>query len=158
MGVEAERKFLLKDDSWKAGVADSFTITQRYLSTDPTVRLRTTSRGEAFLTIKGKAPVGSIETPEFEYPIPLKEAQAMMAFALPGEIVKTRHHVPFGSHVWEIDVFDGDNKGLMIAEIELAHGDETFEKPAWAAEEVTHDKRCKNAYLLAHPFSTWEKK
>jgi adenylate cyclase len=155
MGTEPERKFLLTNDSWKKDVTDKIRITQRYLSLDPTVRLRTTDKGEAFITIKDRAPEGTIDTPEFEYQIPMSDAEEMMKLCLPGEISKTRHHVPFGGKLWEVDVFEGNNAGLVVAEIELAYGTEPFEKPAWAGEEVTHDKRYKNARLLLHPYSGW---
>ncbi|MCE9506710.1 MAG: CYTH domain-containing protein [Alphaproteobacteria bacterium] len=155
MGIEPERKFLLANDSWKKDVTDKIRITQRYLSLDPTVRLRMTDKGEAFITVKGKAPAGTIDTPEFEYKIPLSDAEEMMKLCLPGEITKTRYHVPFGGKLWEVDVFEGDNAGLVVAEIELAHGTEAFAKPAWAGDEVTHDKKYKNAKLLLHPYRKW---
>lgn len=126
------------------------------LTQKPTLRVRTTDKGEAFLTIKGKAPKGTIDTPEFEYAVPLVDASAMMTqYAMPGEITKTRHYVPYHGKTWEVDVFDGANAGLIVAEIELTHGKEKFDKPAWAGQEVTDDKRYKNAALLGNPYQNW---
>lgn len=156
MGVEPERKFLLKDDSWKKDAARSYPIVQAYLSKDPerTVRVRITD-DEAFITIKGQAPKGTIDTPEFEYEIPISDARELLKICLPGAISKTRHEVEHGGKTWEIDVFDDANKGLVLAEIELTHGAESFVLPPWAGTEVTHDMRYKNTYLSQNPYTTW---
>lgn len=157
MGLEPERKFLLKDDSWKESVVGSVKIVQRYLLRDKerTERIRIEDGERGFLTIKLPAPPGSIETPEFEYPIPLQDAQVLMKSCLPGVVEKTRHYVPFAGKTWEVDVFEGDNEGLVVAEIELKHGYEAFEKPAWAGEEVTFISCYKNAALTIRPYKTW---
>lgn len=159
MGTEPERKFLLNDDSWKTAVVEKSRIVQAYLSKEPgrTVRIRIRD-DEAFITIKGKAPEGTIDTPEFEYEIPLTDAEDLLKLCLPGVIEKVRHYVPFGGKTWEVDIFEGANKGLVMAEIELVHGRESFEKPAWAGTEVTHDKRFTNASLSERPYSTWKEK
>ena len=158
MGVEPERKFLVKDDSWKQAVTDSTVMSQAYLSKEEgrTVRVRL-SGDEAFITIKGTPPEGTIDTPEYEYQIPKTDAEDLLKMCLPGEISKTRHYVEYAGKTWEIDVFNGSNKGLVIAEIELAHGQEAFEKPAWLGDEVTHDKKYKNAALSENPYSEWKK-
>lgn len=157
MGVEPERKFLLKDDTWKQDVVSSMKIVQRYLCRDfeRTVRVRIEDDSRGFITVKGKAPSGSINTPEFEYSIPLQDAQEQMKLCLPGVIEKTRYHVPFAGKTWEIDIFEGENKGLVMAEIELAHGNEAFEKPAWAGQEVTFDPSYKNTSLTTCPYKSW---
>lgn len=157
MGTEPERKFLLNDDSWRSAVTGKSLIVQAYLSKEAgrTVRIRIAD-DEAFITIKGTAPKGTIDTPEFEYEIPLSDAKDLMKLCLPGAIEKVRHYVPFGGKTWEVDVFEGANKGLIVAEIELNHGTEAFEKPTWAGQEVTEDKRYTNASLSERPYSTWD--
>lgn len=158
MGTEPERKFLTASDSWKKSVSRTADIFQAYLSKDKerTVRLRIVG-DEAFITIKGRPPTeDSIETPEFEYAIPKKDAEEMMKFALPGAIEKTRHYVEHMGHTWEVDVFKGKNAGLVVAEIELAHGGESFARPPWLGEEVTFDPRYKNANLSENPYSEWK--
>lgn len=157
MGSETERKFLLKNDGWLSEVFKKTLLVQGYLSKDPerTVRVRIAG-DEAFLTIKGKPPADNpLDTPEFEYAVPLDDARAMMRHCLPGTIEKVRHEVMFGGKKWEIDVFAGDNKGLIMAEIELTHADEPFTRPSWLGEEVTHDHRYKNAMLSEKPFTKW---
>jgi len=157
VALETERKFLLKNDSWKAAVTGSVIIAQGFLSKDPerTVRVRIAG-DKAFLTIKGKPPEDRpLDTPEFEYPIPVKDAEVLLKQCLPGGISKTRHYIPAGHHIWEIDVFQGENAGLVVAEIELASAEEDFKKPDWLGEEVTFDMRYKNAPLSDEPYSSW---
>lgn len=153
MGVEIERKFLVKDDSWRASVNESFAITQGYLSRDParTVRIRRKD-AQAFLTIKGQprgASDGAPVVPEFEYPIPPADADQLLALCLPGTIAKTRHIVMHDGHRWEVDVFHGAHTGLVLAEIELSSPTERITIPPWAGQEVTGDPRYSNA-ALAH--------
>lgn len=95
---------------------------------------------------------------EYEYEIPLDDAEQMLN-TLCGDVIieKTRYHVPYMSHTWEIDIFEGDNSGLQMAEIELGSEDETFELPEWIGEEVTSDRRYYNINLLKHPFKMWKK-
>lgn len=156
MAIEAERKFLVNDDSWKNSVTNSMQMTQAYLCKDKerTVRIRI-SGDKAFLTIKGSAVKNTISVPEFEYPIPASDAQGLLRLCLPGRIIKTRHIVPCGGKNWEVDVFGENNAGLVMAEIELSSENEAFEKPDWLGAEVTFDARYKNAALSEKPFLKW---
>ena len=156
MAVEIERKFLVADLSahavWRA--APSVAYRQGYLNRDKlrTVRVRVAG-AEAFLTIKG-ANVGATRA-EFEYPIPLAEAQALLLLCDGPLIEKTRHVLQHVGTTWEVDVFAGDNAGLVVAEVELQTEAQAFERPAWLGAEVTHDARYFNSNLATHPFCRW---
>ncbi|MBI5095956.1 MAG: CYTH domain-containing protein [Candidatus Hydrogenedentes bacterium] len=120
---------------------------------DPgTVRVRAMD-DRAYLTVKGKAT--GISRDEFEYEIPLADAEIMLTLCEGLIIEKTRYLVPHQGHTWEVDVFDGANAGLIIAELELSDAAEAFELPAWVGDEVSLDRRYTNAYLSQHPYSTW---
>jgi adenylate cyclase len=153
MGQEIEHKFLVDKARWRphgAGVL----IRQGYLSTekDRVVRIRTAGP-DAYITIKGP---GHVSRAEFEYAIPLDDANLMLdQLCLPGMIDKTRYEQHVAGHKWQIDVFHGDNDGLVVAEIELSREGETFERPEWLLEEVSHDPRYFNASLSKAPFKTW---
>lgn len=161
MGIEIERKFLLKNDSWKAQVTETHLIKQGYLqsgleqSQKSSVRIRISNK-QANINIKSVDL--SMVRQEFEYEIPLHDAEQMLA-TLCGDVVveKTRYYVPYASHLWEVDVFAGQNSGLQMAEIELGSLDEDFEKPDWIGEEVSEDERYYNIYLLRHPYKMWSK-
>lgn len=153
MGIEIERKFLVKDDSWKTDADTGRVCRQGYLLSDQgmTVRVRVIG-AQGFLTIKG--PTIGITRKEFEYEIPAVDAEALLALC--GNLVeKVRYLVPHAGLVWELDVFAGGNEGLVMAEIELESEGRKFELPAWAGEEVSGDHRYYNAYLSAHPFTGW---
>jgi adenylate cyclase len=160
MGTEVERKFLVVGAAWREQVTDAVHIVQGYLARPDaahpgaaTVRVRTKGP-RAFLTIKG--PSAGIARSEFEYEIPQADARAMLDQLAQGPVVdKVRHLVPVGAHVWEVDVFAGDNAPLVMAEVELAHADEPFELPAWAGRDVSDDARFYNANLALAPYSTW---
>jgi adenylate cyclase len=154
MAYEIERKFLLINEQWRDEVEDSFTLRQGYLSTNPdaTVRIRIKNE-QATLTIKSKN-IG-IRRNEFEYQIPTEEAQQLLALCEGPLIEKIRYTICRGSHTWEIDEFSGDNTGLILAEIELTHEDDAFEKPTWVGDEVSGDVRYYNSNLVAHPFINW---
>lgn len=155
MGIEIERKFLLCSDDWKQSVKDSKQIQQGYLTdlTDKaSVRIRT-SNEQANINIKSLDL--AITRQEYEYPIPLQEAREMLNRLCGLRIIKTRYIVPYGAHQWEIDVFDEDNAGLVVAEIELADEDEFFEKPGWLGKEVSDDPRYYNVNLLRQPYKDW---
>ena len=156
MGIEIERKFLVKNDDWKKHAVKSLKIAQGYLSTDPerTVRIRIAGP-DSLITIKGASAKDSIATPEFEYPIPPKDADTLLPLCLPGTIKKTRYFVPHHGHEWVIDVFEDDNSGLVLAEIELKAENENFAKPEWLGDEVTRDPRYKNSALSQKPFKMW---
>lgn len=154
MPEEIERKFLVIGDGWREKAVGT-AYRQGFLSTEPerTVRVRLAgSRGS--ITIKGKT-VGA-RRDEFEYEIPAEHAQQMLdALCKRPLIEKVRYRLAIGRHIWEIDVFEGDNAGLIVAEIELEREDEAFEKPDWAGEEVTEDSRYFNSSLVAAPYKTW---
>jgi adenylate cyclase len=155
LATEIERKFLVKDDGWRAGAEPGVRFRQGYLAGGDKASVRVRVEGEkGNLNIKG-ATLG-VRRQEFEYPIPLEDANAMLDTLSSGRLVeKTRYCVPVGGHVWEVDVFEGENAGLVVAEIELDHEDEPFVMPEWAGAEVSHDPRYYNVYLSQHPFKEW---
>jgi len=154
MPLEIERKFLLKNDDWKTQAHDRQPYCQGYLLSDGKRTLRIRTAGEkGFITIKGKAK--GLARPEFEYEIPLEEARELLKLCDPPLIVKTRFFVQHAEHLWEIDVFEGDNAGLIVAEIELQEEEEIFARPAWLGEEVTDDRRYSNASLSRNPWKIW---
>lgn len=146
MPLEIERKFLIKNNSWENHVSQQVSIKQGYLSTDPerTVRIRI-SNDNAFITIKGKSK-GATRS-EFEYAIPIHDAQELLKLCIPNIIEKVRYLIKHGDHTWELDVFKGKHHGLVIAEIELNSENEKFDLPIWVGEEVTGDVRFYNSYL-----------
>lgn len=156
MAIEIERKFLLRSDAWRGAVVRSVPMSQGYLAADPQCSVRVRRQGtEAFLNIKS-ATLG-VERLEFEYPIPVADAETLLQQLCGGRmVIKTRHYVPCGRHTWEIDEFEGANRGLVVAEIELDHTDETFERPAWIGREVSDDRRYYNVCLLENPYSEWD--
>ena len=153
---EIERKFLVENDSFKALATAKKEIAQGYLNTNPerTVRVRI-SNEKAFLTIKGKGNESGMTRFEWEKEIPFEEAKSLLALCEKGVIEKTRFEIPVGNHLFEVDVFYGENKGLIVAEIELSDESEAFEKPDWIGIEVTNDERYYNAYLSKNPFKNW---
>jgi adenylate cyclase len=155
MALEIERKFLLASEAWRAHVESCERLAQGYLGgTRASVRVRI-GGGRAWLNIKSRELGHSRQ--EYEYEIPLADGEAMLASLADGPVIeKTRHRVRHGAHGWEIDEFEGDNRGLIVAEIELAHPDEGFERPDWLGAEVTDDARYYNSNLVAHPYSHWE--
>lgn len=155
MHTETERKFLVKDDSYKAEAVRSYRITQGYIAHDSgnTVRIRIRD-GVGILTIKGMTT--GCSRPEWEMEIPLKDAEDLFALCKPGSIDKIRHIIPAaGGRCFEVDEFRGENDGLVMAEIELGSEDEAFEKPSWLGEEVTGDPRFYNSYLCKKPYRYW---
>lgn len=154
MGKEIERKFLVVGDEWKS-LGTGTRMQQGYLSTDPERVVRVRLEGdEATLTIKGRS-VGATRG-EWEYAIPKIDAEEMLAqLCMRPLIEKTRYRIMQHGMLWEVDEFLGDNAGLVVAEIELTSEDQTFVKPSWVGEEVTHDARYYNANLLMRPYSAW---
>ncbi len=148
--IEIERKFLVKDD-FSPYVTGTDRIVQAYLIAEEKRTVRIRIKGEkAFLTIKGAANKNGFSRIEFEYPIPVTDAEEMLKLAQPGCIEKERHYIPYKGHLFEVDVFHGKYEGLVIAELELQSEEEEFEKPDWLGEEVTGDERYYNAYLASH--------
>ena len=154
MAVEIERKFLLLNDDWRAQVSEQQYLAQGYLGgARSSVRVRIGGQ-QAWLNIKSMA-LGTTRL-EFEYAIPLDDAKVMLKELAEGPVVsKTRHHVDIGAHRFEIDEFDGDNAGLIVAEVELTDAAETFPRPTWLGIEVTEDSRYYNVNLARKPFCTW---
>lgn len=151
MAQEIERKFLVANDSWKADVKSSARLQQGYLSTSAkaTVRIRIFDDSRAVLTLKG--PASGLSRAEFEYEVPLDDARALMKLSEPNIVEKRRHRVPFGRHVWEVDVFEGHHQGLILAEVEMASEDEAVKLPDWLGREVSDDDRYANASLSRVP-------
>ncbi|MDM7322744.1 MAG: CYTH domain-containing protein [Gammaproteobacteria bacterium] len=158
MALEIERKFLVINDDWRARATGSIRLRQGYLTASPdcgraSVRVRVDGK-QGYLNIKSVT-LG-IHRHEFEYVIPLDEANEMLDTLTSGPIIdKTRYLVPNGRHVWEVDEFHGDNEGLIVAEIELSSLDEPFEVPDWAGADVSDDPRYYNISLAQHPYSRW---
>jgi len=154
MAKEIERKFTVDIENWQP-VDKGVQIRQGYLPTlgKTAVRVRISAES-AWLTLKGqnKGPVRS----EFEYPIPLADAQEMLDELCERPFIeKTRYIVNYAGATWEVDVFDGENEGLVIAEIELASENQTIDLPSWVTAEVTHDPKYYNANLIKFPFKNW---
>ena len=154
MGIEIERKFLVTGDAWRAAATAHTRFSQGYLSRDPARTVRVRIAGEAaFLTIKG-ATHGATRA-EFEYPLPLADAQQLLAMCDGPVVEKVRHLCPHEGMTWEVDEFLGANAGLVLAEIELDAEGQAFARPAWLSTEVTGDARYVNANLAVNPFSRW---
>ncbi|HEY9189855.1 MAG TPA: CYTH domain-containing protein [Sulfurovum sp.] len=154
MGVEIERKFLT-DETKLPTLQNGYRIKQGYIQTadHTTVRVRIRDK-EAFLTIKGKSQGAS--RLEFEYPIPLQDAEEMLENLCHASLIeKTRYLLEHEGHTWEVDVFEGSNQGLIVAEIELQSEEEDFSLPEWVSKEVTEDVRYFNANLIKHPYADW---
>lgn len=153
MGVEIERKFLPAGDGWRA-LGQPLVLRQGYLSSDPARVVRVRVEGDqAYLTIKGRS-VGATRG-EWEYPIPLADANELLALCEQPLVEKFRRKIEFAGNVWEVDEFLGANQGLVVAEIELASEHQPFDKPDWIGAEVTHDRRYYNSNLARHPYSAW---
>ncbi len=157
MPHERERKFLIKDDTFKDIYSHKVVIIQGFLSTVPerTVRIRI-SGNKGFLTIKGIGNDSGVSRYEWEKEIDIQDAQDLLKICEPGKIEKTRYFVKSGSHTFEIDEFLGENNGLVIAEIELSSEYEKFEKPVWLGEEVTGILKYYNAMIAKNPFKNWK--
>ena len=155
MGIEIERKFLVKKDKWAQVVKEERSLfRQGYILSDPqkTIRVRLTDT-EAFLTIKGQT-VGAAR-PEFEYSIPKEDAIHMLDNFCISELSKIRYFIPHDGHTWEVDEFLGKNEGLIVAEIELSSEEEQFSLPDWIDKEVTAEKKYTNSNLAVKPFGEW---
>ena len=154
MPLEIERKFLLRNDGWRGAWALE-RFSQGYLTPSDTTTVRVRRIGaRAFLTIKSAAH-GAVRH-EYEYEIPLDHAEEMLAdLCRAPQVEKIRHHVEHAGRLWHVDEFVGANRGLVLAEIELAHPGEPIDRPSWLGDEVTGDPRYRNSFLARHPFGTW---
>jgi adenylate cyclase len=155
MGVEIERKFLVAGVGWREDVTGSVRYQQGYLSRSPTAAIRVRTDGErAYLNIKSST--DGVTRLEYEYPIPLPDAAELLArVALRPLIVKTRHTVDFGGRRWEIDVFEAENAGLVVAEVELEAADAPLALPPGGGREVSTDLRYYNSSLSERPYCEW---
>ncbi len=153
MGLEIERRFRVKGDAWRQ-LAEGVRYRQGYLSVEAERTVRVRVVGEtAWLTIKGM--ITHATRHEFEYVIPLADAQTMLDTLCPMVVDKLRYRINWQGHVWEVDEFFAENAGLVLAEIELPAEDTTFDSPDWIGEEVTEDSRFTNAYLSKKPYTRW---
>lgn len=155
MNIEIERKFLLKSDFPKEDATKVFHIKQGYLNDNPdrTVRVRITN-SHGYFCVKGRTQ--NISKMEFEYEIPIDDALKLLELCKRPIIAKTRYKIPYEGHLWEVDVFEGENEGLVMAEVELQSEDETAVLPKWIGKEVSGDKRYYNSYLSLHPYNEWK--
>ena len=156
MGVEIERKFLVDHDKWKGVLKpEGRKIRQGYLLNANLKNIRIRIFGdEAFVTFKGAT--SGITRREYEYAIPVSDAAELLDNFAEAEIAKTRFCLEIAGNVWEVDVFEGDNEGLIMAEIELDTEDDTFDTPPWIGAEVSDDDRYYNSNLSIHPFKSWK--
>lgn len=155
--VEIERKFLVTSDAFKSEALHKNHIAQGYLNSNPERTVRVRIKGEiGFVTIKGKGNATGMTRFEWETEIALSEAKNLIQLCENGVIDKMRYEVEVGKHTYEVDVFFGENEGLVVAEIELKSEEENFEKPHWLGQEVTNDERYYNAYLSNNPFKNWK--
>ena len=161
MGIEIERKFLVTGDGWRSAAREVVPMAQGYLNDlaamdagrmKASVRVRIAG-DQAFLNLKSRE-LGHTRQ-EFDYPIPVVDARALLALSVGGLIDKRRHLVEHQGHLWEVDEFLGDNAGLVVAEIELDSADEAFDKPDWIGAEVTDSSRYYNLALATRPYSQW---
>ena len=155
---EIERKFLVRDDTYKQLATSSIPISQGYLSLNERCSVRVRRWGDkGFITVKSHVVVNRFSRYEWEKEIPAAEADELLALCLPGKIEKTRWLVPLSDTLTcEVDEFFGLNQGLVMAEIELKSEDQAYPRPDFLAEEVTGDPRYFNSYLIAHPYLTWK--
>lgn len=154
--IEIERKFLVKNNSFKLDAFKEEKIEQGFLSSVPerTVRIRL-QQNIGFITVKGLGNASGLTRFEWENKITKEEAEALLQLCEPGLITKTRYFIKSNQHIFEVDEFYGDNNGLIIAEIELKSENEVFDKPDWLGEEVTGNIKYYNSYLANYPFKKW---
>jgi adenylate cyclase len=155
MAVEIERKFLVVGEAWRELADAGRQVTQAYLSDSEksSIRIRIIDGKRAFLSIKSG--YRGITRDEFEYEIPVRDAEEMLALRQSGIVDKIRHHLLIAGVVWEVDVFSGENAGLVIAEVELEDENQKLTLPSWIGQEVTGDLRYQNSMLAKSPYGTW---
>lgn len=161
MAIEIERKFLVTGDGWRAAAHKVVPMAQGYLNDlasmqsgamRASVRVRIAGP-EAYLNLKSRE-LGHTRQ-EFDYPIPVDDARALLALSAGGLVEKNRHYVQYEGHLWEVDEFLGQNAGLVVAEIELESADAVFARPAWIGDEVTDELRYYNLALATMPYALW---
>ena len=155
MGLEIERKFLVTGDQWRLG-SEATAMRQGYLALGPPASVRVRIEGKrAYLNVK-ESTLG-VRRAEFEYPLPLADAEELLTLCATAIVSKIRHRVRYGSHVWEVDEFEGENTGLVLAEVELEREGDPVELPPWVGTEVSGDEKYVNTYLSKRPFQTWSR-
>jgi adenylate cyclase len=157
MPFEIERKFLVRGDAWRTLATQKMHIRQAYLASDgkASIRVRVKEDREATLTVKSRIP--ERRRLELEYPVPVLEAEALIALRRGSIVEKHRYLVPYAGEMWEVDVFDGENVGLVIAELELSDEHQSINLPPWAGPEVTGQAPYYNSSLALHPFTSWSR-
>lgn len=155
--MEIERKFLVKSESFKSEAYQKKRLIQGYLNSDAERTVRIRIEGEkAYITVKGKSNESGTSRFEWEKEISVEEGENLLKLCEPGTIEKVRYLVKNEKHILEVDEFQKENSGLIIAEIELNSEEETFSKPEWLGEEVTGDNRYYNSQLSKKPFKYWK--
>jgi adenylate cyclase len=153
---EIERKYLIRDESFRSDVVRSMRIAQGYLcSRKVTARVRICN-DKGILTFKGKSRDGGLSRFEFEREIPLGVTERLLN-RCSGVVDKVRHLVEYGGHTFEVDEFKGENEGLIVAEVELSSAEESVSLPPWIGDEVTGERCFYNSFLVKHPFKSWKK-
>jgi len=156
--LEIERKFLVDTIEFKVGATSKEKISQGFLNTHPERTVRVRIKGaKGFLTVKGISNKSGTTRFEWEKEISVKDAKDLLECCEEGVITKIRYEITSGNHIFEVDEFLGDNQGLLIAEVELNHENEPFEKPEWLGQEVTGDIKYYNSQLSKNPYSEWGK-
>ncbi len=155
--LEVERKFLVKSNAYKNEAKTQTRIVQGFLNTDPERTVRVRIKGnKGFLTVKGKGNDTGTTRFEWEKEISFSDATDLIDLCEAVILEKIRYEIPVGKHVYEVDEFLGENKGLVVAEVELQHEDEVFDRPAWLGEEVTGEVKYYNSQLSRHPYQDWK--
>lgn len=155
MATEIERKFLVVNDDWRQLATHHKLMKQGYFAGGGKASVRIRISGDT-ANINIKSATLGVTRKEYEIPLPYDDASEMLEQLCEKPVIeKTRHYVPYGNHIWEVDEFSGDNAGLVVAEVELADTDEHFQRPPWLGEEVSHDTRYYNVCLVKHPYKDW---
>ena len=155
MATEIERKFLVVNDGWRGHVTSHKSMMQGCFAGGGKASIRVRITGE-IANLNIKSATLDVTRKEYEIPIPVEDAREMVDLLCEKPVIeKTRHYIPQGQHVWEVDEFIGDNEGLIVAEIELSDADEAFEKPSWLGKEVSDDTRYYNVCLVKNPYKNW---
>ncbi|WP_027127612.1 CYTH domain-containing protein [Gelidibacter mesophilus] len=154
--IEIERKFLVLSEDFKLEALKQKRIVQAFLNSDKSRIVRVRIHGnEGFLTIKGEPTGDGISRFEWETKISTADAEALLNLCEEGSIEKMRYEIKYGDHIFEVDEFFGSNEGLIVAEVELKHVSETFQKPKWLGEEVTGQLKYYNSQLVKNPYQNW---
>jgi adenylate cyclase len=158
MSFEIERKFLVRNSDWQPLATKHCNIRQAYLTIGGKASVRVRIRDNHTATVTVKSRPAELRRLELEYPIPMLEAEALMPLRQGSIVEKVRYRIPWGELAWEIDVFAGENEGLVIAEIELANEHQHVELPSWIGEEVTGKPEYYNSFLVQQPFRSWSER